>query len=192
MPRHQLPEIIRNIEQRYGIRGPAGIDVIAPEIVPVTLVDDLTKEQAIQELVAIGAGGITSDPAQFATVQLYNPATSLVDLDVMMAYTRVTAQHVVYVEHGATFINNLAMRGLPIRARGVATGPVGEVHEISHATAPATGGTIVMDLELDGSRPDVLWQPWYLEPGDTLTVQNAVAQQYMGVSFTWTERPRVS
>lgn len=44
MPQIHAPELAAQIREQYGVRGAQGFDTIAPEIIPVTIVDDLTPK----------------------------------------------------------------------------------------------------------------------------------------------------
>lgn len=54
MPQIHSPELATAIRQHYGVRGQQGFDTIAPEIIPVTIVDEIERQ------VGFECGGATS------------------------------------------------------------------------------------------------------------------------------------
>lgn len=73
--RIQRPDLVQRIVRRYGIVGAQGPDTIAPEIVPVSIVDVLELEGAEEVGCGMGAN-VQLAAAQYSQIQLLNPANS--------------------------------------------------------------------------------------------------------------------
>jgi hypothetical protein len=75
----QSANIGQRLIQALGIRGRTQAPTLAPDVQPVILVEDLTDQNWYSQLVDRAAGGsnlIAPTAGQYATLQLYNPATS--------------------------------------------------------------------------------------------------------------------
>ena len=79
MPEIHSPDPGRKLADRYKLVGPGPTPFLSPEIVPVAIVDDLTESDVFStefERTAVGLHTVTAVVAQFAAVDLNNPAGS--------------------------------------------------------------------------------------------------------------------
>lgn len=188
MVRINAPDLVRRIRERYGIRGPEGIEALAPEIVPVALVDIVeaavpTDQHRYSEgtyIIAVGA--------QYCAIQLEMPAATG-RIAVITSYTLFgTANSQVY--HGI---------GTSQLATAIASAENRDRRDVDHFFAAAlmrhttavggAWGTFLNTDQLAGGvhtklRPDVV-----LRPGDWYTFRGAAVNQPLGVQLEWYEAP---
>lgn len=63
MPQIHRPDLATAIRREYGIRGAQGFDTIAPEIVPVSIVDDVALEKGRHAMGSAGGAGAAGERA---------------------------------------------------------------------------------------------------------------------------------
>ncbi len=70
MPRIQNPELANALRLRYSLKGAAPIDTLAPEIVPITIVDSLLEATPELEIPMVGEQLVTGGGATIAEIGL--------------------------------------------------------------------------------------------------------------------------
>lgn len=92
-PKHNRPDVAENLRKTFDCDMPASFETLAPEIVPVTIVNPGENRDVLVK--CFGGYAWSAAPTNFGWVQLYNPAASGVDLFLerfdlnMIAYNRM-------------------------------------------------------------------------------------------------------
>jgi len=191
MPEIQNPEIVRNIEKRYNIRGYPGPGILAPEIVPVSIVDDITGEADRETHPYWGylqqaAGGAGT----YAAIALVNPSESGVIVQVTAVNWQAgTSGGAVNMRRNVTATPTGAVgtadKNLDGRSAASATAYLKKEASGAQITPEfyvVQNGTATTHLEL-------LPYNIILEPTNTFWVQAVTANINIHVNFIWTERP---
>lgn len=96
MPRIQLPDLVQRIVRRYGLVGVPGPDTIAPEIVPVAIVDVIEQEVGVGVRYCMGAGTQGASVGKYEIVHLQNPANSGILVEVIGAHVAALGNSGIY------------------------------------------------------------------------------------------------
>ena len=78
MPRHNNTEVATRLREFMGSKGPAGIDTVSPEIVPVVIAEDLSGQEVSgrEERYFMGYHTQAAAASNYAHVQAFLPATA--------------------------------------------------------------------------------------------------------------------
>lgn len=185
MPIHQAPEIVDRLKRRFGIVGSAGIDTIAPEIVPVVLVEDLQRERSFP-LYRECIGGDTNGPvvAQFSYLQLLNPAGSNILVTIERFIVSATAAGAVDLrELDAALAGLSTLKGF--RDRRIPGDPVAELRGGSDAGAL---GSQVGLVTIPANEALTVRVDYTLTPGRGFACNSDQTNVQFRASFFWTER----
>ena len=187
MPEIQNPEIVRNIEKRYGLKGYPGPGILSPEIVPVTLVDDLTDEFNVERhpyagyATQLGAGG------EYGTVQLYNQPSSgkIIEIDTVW----------VNVSTNQGYWRFRVSNGVSYAAASTQTcaldGRSSTLHNAQMRHESVAGQITAAHLiRQEGIATTLVAPPVILDEADSFIVQSNTAADTIFVSIVWRERPR--
>ena len=185
MPEIQNPEITRKIERAYGLVGYPGPGIISPEIVPVTIVDNLIVEDDVP---FFGSVVPATGAATYSIAALYNPSGSNVICTVerVVISRAVNGDTLMSLVNGVSWANTVTTRGVADGRRGTTRTPNALLkNEAKGALFTAHyrfahGGYTSLDLV----------GPWILDEDDGLQIGNATQNQDFKVSFYWRERAK--
>jgi len=187
----QVPDIARKLARRFGIDGPAPADTLAPEIVPVVLVEDLTapdEEDSGYERTCIGKQSVGALAANYSYVQLYNPSGSGVLVVVEAMILSVGGNSAISIRNYDTAATSLGT-DLSFRDRRLSGAPAAQVRYVQSG---ANLGDAVAQAFAVGNDQYLTPLDFLLSPGkglctrpDTQNVQNIT-------TLFWSERPLLS
>lgn len=106
MPIIQRPDLVAKIRKKYELTGPDAISTISPEVVPVVLLEDLSREDpgiAVKYCWGFSISGATTNTAH---VELYNPPGSGVDLVIRRAESYCSANSALFLCYFSTALAN--------------------------------------------------------------------------------------
>lgn len=181
----QAPELARRLQRKFDTDGPGPTHTLAPEIVPVVLVEDLTP--ALPEDTGfirqcVGTVYQAGVAAEYAHAQLFNPDGSGSILHAEMAVVSIGAADTVNVAFYDTRLGNDG--SVYFRDRRLAGSPVGAV---TNDSGGAELGTNIAPIESPGDEAITIPLDIILAPGQGL-VLNVGVNNALNASFWWTER----
>jgi hypothetical protein len=187
VPEIQNPEVVRNIEKRYGLKGYPGPGNISPEIVPVTLVDDITTSEDLdlhpfQGNLTAAAGGAGT----FASTQLWNPASSgkIVTLEKIL----------VFSSSGGTFYFRINLAGTltTVSANKQARDSRSSTLPSANIRSEALGAVFTPTMTIVQGSGGTYELEWHviLDEDASVYCQTSSANDAFVTTFFWTERPR--
>ena len=125
MPEIQVPDVARKLARFFGIDGSSPAPTLAPEIVSVALVADLTDvdvEDSGYERPCTGAGQVAAGAGTRSNVQLYNPENSGVIVTVEAAIVSLTSANVFSLRNYDTELSTVSTSN-GLRDRRLGGGP---------------------------------------------------------------------
>lgn len=193
MPQINAPELARGIRAHYGVRGAQGFDTVNPELVAVSIVDDIRRESGRLCMGAVELGAVAAERS-FSVLQAVGTAVQVRPLGVWATIN--TTEEFVVMATTATSITIVAGEKayMDRRLRGDPSAIVGGGDE---AALPAGDviwrGRIIADtpyyVPLDGM---VLNNGTVAIPGATRIVAGFNVVNVGGrVSWRWVEDPAV-
>lgn len=167
MPQIQSPELAAAIRRQYGVRGAQGFDTISPEIVPVTLVDQIVPEVGREAAGARLQGAVA---AQFAYVVITAGPNMVTTVKQITFAIATTANIFVLLPNGSSpgFANAGERRFTDRRERGL---PAGTIGGDNNAALPV--GQAVFQTLLLANTPYTLDTNIILSPAGTIPIQGA-------------------
>lgn len=200
MPVQNNPELADRLRDFLGLKGPAGIDTVSPEIVPVIITADLTSRDPGAGLVryCMGYGTLPALASNYPHVGLYNPATS--DCDVQLDQCTVKASggaetQLRWYDTQAGFgvTGNKLISDIPGLERWT-TGSANPKAALTQEQHTSVYGSIIMASRVDGGGTrsyDVAPTGIRLTPGKGIVWVNLTVNTSLGVSWSWRELVRV-
>lgn len=193
MPIIQRPDLTKAIRSRYELSGPDPVTFLAPEIVPVTIVDSLLD---VPEGEWRSCWGISAPPAggagTYAFTMLFNPASSgvLVSID-SITISQPNGDRQLVICHRNSIEGT--QEATYFRDYRITTG-VGPPRPVTQLWYSAQGffaniGTIMQSYYIAAYRPFTFDRPIVLVPGVAISAGVNAANEALGhINFTWKER----
>lgn len=186
MPEIQNPEIVRNIEKAYGLKGYPGPGIISPEIVPVTIVDSLLEAGNIDLSPWQGYVTQAASAGKYSTVSLENPPNSG-KIVILERFYSLSDSHTVAnmrISIGAS-LTNISTAYSSRDTRRAQTVPTADLsyEDLVGAITPTWKyyGLSTAGITIEG--------PWILAPNASFYVQSATVNDGFMCNFMWSERP---
>ncbi len=188
MPRHNRPDLAQRLREKYDTDPPGAFDTISPEIVGVSVVEDLTKTEAVQACIGSrseSAGGA----GQLSQIGFMNRDGSGQILDLYQVFLRPAVNDTIEIRllSASTVAawagaGNRAFQDRRLSGRT----PIGEPRG---QTAGAAAGNLfgrVFALSAGGRQLDGL--RFTIPPGQAVAFNMATANQDFYATFFWTQR----
>ncbi len=186
----QVPEIARKIQRRFGTDGPAPTHTIAPEIVPVALVEDLTDttpEDTGFQRACFGYSGQSGAASNNSHVQLFNPAGSGVMLHVEAALVSIGSAGNADLRYHDTELST-AGSNESFRDRRIGGRPVGRTSAQNNGSAL---GTSLATLALPGTESIQVPVDVLLDEGQGILFLAASQNISVTCLWYWQERSKL-
>lgn len=183
----QVPEIARKIQRRFGTDGPAPVHTVAPEIVPVAIIEDLTQAGPEDTGFLRFCIGYSDPPTPAASnychAQLFNPASSGVLVHLEGAYCSVASASKIYVQLYDTELSSAGVQNF--RDRRLEGNPAARASRQNHT---AYLGTRIAPLTLQQDDVTSIPLDILLPPGSGLVIVAASSNMAMYTVWYWSER----
>ena len=187
MPEIQVPEIVQKLRERFSLKGHASISTLAPEIVPVVLVEDLAAS-ADDEWRHYGFGyQVSAVAAQFSQIGLFNPVGSGKLAEITGFLVRMPSiSAVLFLQKNALLSAHTACVERDFRAGSSSYASC----RFSYQNGAATGDQLNCSAFFGGS--DARWHPWswILSEGTGVMWGPDTANLTMAITCMFRERPK--
>lgn len=188
MPEIQVPEIARQLARKFAITGGHIAPSLAPEIVPVALVSDLTaaiEQDVIAFRPAIvrmttGAGGA----GNYTSNQLWNPANSGVVVELQLALVDASQASGIRINIHDTKLTTDASGSFRDRRIGGSSAAHG-----AYATPAAIPGTFVGFVKIPANETVAIPLDFVIGEGSGVVLVNQAANEDLDTTYFWVERP---
>ena len=191
MPEIQAAALGRKLQARYNLTGVTPVPSLSPELVAVTLVDDLTAQDTADPAFERPVGGfiaITPAAGDVARLHLSNPPNSGIILTAksVRLYSGTLQECEVVIVNGGTIAGAAGRQFMDGRIKGftgVSAGQLGATTQVAAAlqyyqiqAAPTT--RIVFEI------------PFVLDEDQGILIMASAAATALSGSFLWTERTK--
>lgn len=187
MPTIQDPELNQAIRRRFELVGRDPINFLAPEIVPVVLIDDLSIAPTTGWRGAITGSSINRVAGEVAAFQVFNPVGS----GKLVRWDRVVLSDpdgISYYHLGRYNVDlDAALTQKFFRDTRSEGGPVAKVNATTDAT-PNLGNRIGIFRTQASSTNTFLDLDYILEPGEGLLIQLTDTNHILNCTAWWSER----
>ena len=184
MVRINAPDLVQRIRERYGIRGPEGIEALAPEIVPVAIVDLLEAGQAADQHWYTRGHHLVAVAGQYCALGLDNPAGSG-RLAVIRRVDLLCGGQVLFGV-GTTQLTTAISAASNLDRRE--TDYFFSTALMRHMTAAGGAwGTFDGDIYVNATIPYGLELPVVLRPGDRYAFRTQLVNTALNVNILWYE-----
>lgn len=190
MPDVQSPDAGRKLQLRYRLPRPATA-FLSPEIVPVVLVDDLTKLDAQDvafERSYVRRGSQAGNVTNRAIVELVNPPNSGINVFLKRLLFDVATASSVRISEPADLISAGTLSGAPTDGRVVGAA----ASALRLGLTVGTGlGNIFIQVDAGGSFPNMIFDlsGYVVLPGQMIQCTQQILNDTLSAGFWWTERP---
>lgn len=188
MVRINAPDLVKRIRERYGIRGPEGIEAIAPEIVAVSIVDLVEASAPVDhrrysEGVTLGAVA-----AQYNGIQLEMPAGTGRIAVITGCHFFGSASAKVLHGHGTS---QLATAIASAENRDRRDDDYFYAAAVMRHTTAIGGawGVFLNTIQMDAGGQAFFKDEIVLRPGDWYTFRGQAVNTPLGVNLWWYEAP---
>lgn len=191
--RIQAPDLVQRIVRRYGIVGAQGPDTIAPEIVPVSIVDELLSEQGEVLKRASGGGTRSGVAGEYSLCGVWNPSGGGVIVLPRAVYLDDTTGPSVYALGYIAAAPGTAVESRYWDNRLAGTDPVAYVAHETNASKEigvATNTHTLYSLNTAGQQY-VNLEGVVLDEGTGFALEIGTVQHAVYFTFVWDERPKL-
>lgn len=187
MPEIQVPELARKLARRMGVTGGNVAPSLAPEVVPIVTVADLTVpyEMDVGEMrYCQGQVSQAAVAGEAPNCQLFNRSGSGVVGEVDGAIVSSPTAGTIVVRVYDAGLGTAGSVGF--RDRRLAGSPGCEVN--SNTSVGATGSPTLATWEIPANEPIIVPLDWILPPTKGLLVSHLTVNTKLSATFFWTER----
>lgn len=192
MPLIHAPDVSTRLRNRYGIVGEGTVDTLAPELVPIAIVDDLREAQQSEDLECWAGHELNPSAAENAEHAFINPTVPgdvgrlVVITDLFFAGSNI-GDVIVSVVRGT--ISGFTFRSSEFRDLFL-EGTPGVTGLYSRSSAAGVEGTIVMVVRVSNENTLHIVNPNIIMAPEThLVIRREIADDTQRVSVFWNQRP---
>lgn len=190
MPEIQVPELARKLARRFGITGYSPAPTLAPEIVPVAIVENLTdpnEEDTGFERLCIGTFSQANVAGQYSHAQLLNPTGSGIIVNVEALYLHADNATTLRLKDYDTALTTAA--DAYFRDRRLEGRPGAQVR--NQADVAMLGTTLGNFAVATAADTIAIPLDFLLPEGKAIAVVGVTVNLYLYGTFFWSERQRL-